>query len=166
MLQDEVFGSAYAAAVYLSSVLKFPKDKRVYVIGMSGLEDELRSEGISFIGGTVSVTSSIIISTRISFAFFFRILQITHSLRLEKYHRIPRLGPCLLGLIRPLTTRSCRARSATCIRTLNAHFLPPMRTLPFHRTRVYCPVQAPSLLLSSRRWGLIAPLPRSENQAV
>ncbi|KAF8265670.1 2-phosphoglycolate phosphatase [Lactarius quietus] len=49
---DEVFGSAYAAAVYLSSVLKFPKDKKVYVIGMSGLEDELRSEGVSFIGGT------------------------------------------------------------------------------------------------------------------
>ncbi|KAH9997029.1 2-phosphoglycolate phosphatase [Russula vinacea] len=49
---DEVFGSAYAAAVYLSSVLDFPMDKRVYVIGMSGLEDELRSEGISFIGGT------------------------------------------------------------------------------------------------------------------
>ena len=54
VLQDEVFGSAYAAAVYLSSVLKFPKDKKVYVIGMSGLEDELRSEGVSFIGGTVS----------------------------------------------------------------------------------------------------------------
>jgi 4-nitrophenyl phosphatase len=49
---DEVFGSAYAAAVYLSSVLNFPKNKRAYVIGMSGLEDELRSEGISFIGGT------------------------------------------------------------------------------------------------------------------
>jgi len=53
VLQDEVFGSAYAAAVYLSSVLNFPIDKRVYVIGMSGLEDELRSEGISIIGGTV-----------------------------------------------------------------------------------------------------------------
>ncbi|KAH9029604.1 2-phosphoglycolate phosphatase [Lactarius pseudohatsudake] len=49
---DEVFGSAYAAAVYLSSVLNFPNDKKVYVIGMSGLEDELRSEGVSFIGGT------------------------------------------------------------------------------------------------------------------
>ena len=67
--QDEVFGSAYAAAVYLSSVLKFPTDKRVYVIGMSGLEDELRSEGISFIGGTVSVTFlSVIFPTRTSFA--------------------------------------------------------------------------------------------------
>jgi ribonucleotide monophosphatase NagD (HAD superfamily) len=60
-LQDEVFGSAYAAAVYLSSVLNFPKEKRVYVIGMSGLEDELRAEGISFIGGTVSITSSVIL---------------------------------------------------------------------------------------------------------
>ncbi|KAI0287185.1 2-phosphoglycolate phosphatase [Russula brevipes] len=54
---DEIFGSAYASAVYLSSVLNFPVDKKVYVIGMSGLEDELRSEGISFIGGTVSITS-------------------------------------------------------------------------------------------------------------
>lgn len=49
---DEVFGSAYAAAVYISSVIKLPKDKKVYVIGMSGIEDELREEGISFIGGT------------------------------------------------------------------------------------------------------------------
>lgn len=60
VLQDEVFGSAYAAAVYLSSVLKFPKDKKVYVIGMSGLEDELRSEGISFIGGIVRRASPVI----------------------------------------------------------------------------------------------------------
>ena len=60
VLQDEVFGSAYASAVYLSSVLKFPKDKKVYVIGMSGLEDELRSEGISFIGGTVRRASPVI----------------------------------------------------------------------------------------------------------
>lgn len=52
--QDEVFGSAYASAVYLSSVLKLPKGKKVYVIGMDGLEEELRDEGIDFIGGTVS----------------------------------------------------------------------------------------------------------------
>ncbi|TCD68778.1 hypothetical protein EIP91_009791 [Steccherinum ochraceum] len=49
---DEVFGSAFASAVYISSVLKLPKDKKVYVIGMSGMEEELRDEGISFIGGT------------------------------------------------------------------------------------------------------------------
>ncbi|OJT05892.1 4-nitrophenylphosphatase [Trametes pubescens] len=49
---DEIYGSAYASAVYISSVMKLPKDKKVYVIGMGGLEEELREEGISFIGGT------------------------------------------------------------------------------------------------------------------
>jgi len=49
---DEIYGSAYAAAVYLSSVIKLPKTKKVYVIGMSGLEEELRDEGITIIGGT------------------------------------------------------------------------------------------------------------------
>lgn len=49
---DEVFGSAYAAAVYLSSVVKLPKDQKVYVVGMSGLEEELKDEGVAFIGGT------------------------------------------------------------------------------------------------------------------
>lgn len=54
VLQDEVFGSAYASAVYISSVMKLPKDKKVYVIGMKGLEEELDEEGIAHIGGTVS----------------------------------------------------------------------------------------------------------------
>jgi hypothetical protein len=35
--------------------MKLPKDKKVYVIGMSGIEEELREEGVSFIGGTVCV---------------------------------------------------------------------------------------------------------------
>lgn len=48
---DEIFGSAYASAVYLSSVIKLPKTKKVYVIGMGGLEEELRDEGISYLGG-------------------------------------------------------------------------------------------------------------------
>ena len=52
--QDEIFGSAYAAAVYLSSVVKLPKDKKVFVIGQTGLEEELRNEGVPFTGGTVS----------------------------------------------------------------------------------------------------------------
>ena len=43
--QDEIVGSAYASAVYISSVLKLPKDKKVYVVGMSGIEEELREEG-------------------------------------------------------------------------------------------------------------------------
>ncbi|KDQ09518.1 hypothetical protein BOTBODRAFT_642434 [Botryobasidium botryosum FD-172 SS1] len=49
---DEIFGSAYASAVYISSVLKIPKDQKVYVIGMEGLEQELAEEGIQYEGGT------------------------------------------------------------------------------------------------------------------
>lgn len=49
---DEIYGSAYAAAVYLSSIIKIPKNKKVYVIGQNGLEEELRGEGIQYIGGT------------------------------------------------------------------------------------------------------------------
>ncbi|KAF9051376.1 p-nitrophenyl phosphatase [Panaeolus papilionaceus] len=41
---DEIYGSAYTSAVYLSS--------HMYVIGMAGLEEELREEGITFLGGT------------------------------------------------------------------------------------------------------------------
>jgi len=50
---NEVFGSAYASAVYLSTVVKLPKDRKVYVIGQDGLEEELRDEGVTYIGGTV-----------------------------------------------------------------------------------------------------------------
>ncbi|KII91835.1 hypothetical protein PLICRDRAFT_105709 [Plicaturopsis crispa FD-325 SS-3] len=49
---DEIYGSAYAAAVYISSVVKLPKEKKVYVIGMKGIEEELRDEGVQFTGGT------------------------------------------------------------------------------------------------------------------
>jgi len=49
---DEIYGSAYSAAVYLSSVIKLAKDKKVYVIGMKGLEEELREEGFNCLGGT------------------------------------------------------------------------------------------------------------------
>ncbi|KAG5339371.1 hypothetical protein C0989_004497 [Termitomyces sp. Mn162] len=50
--KDEIYGSAYAAAIYLSSMIKLPKTKKVYVIGMAGLEEELHEEGIAFLGGT------------------------------------------------------------------------------------------------------------------
>ncbi|KAJ9117796.1 hypothetical protein QFC20_000075 [Naganishia adeliensis] len=49
---DEIFGSAYASAIYLSKILNFPKDKRVYVIGEEGIEHELKSVGIQYAGGT------------------------------------------------------------------------------------------------------------------
>lgn len=50
--QEEIFGSAYASAVYMSRILNFPKDKRVYVLGEKGLEDELDAVGIQRCGGT------------------------------------------------------------------------------------------------------------------
>ncbi|KAF9078636.1 HAD-like domain-containing protein [Rhodocollybia butyracea] len=49
---DEIYGSAYATAVYISSVMNLPQDKKVYVIGMAGLEEELRDEGVAYVGGT------------------------------------------------------------------------------------------------------------------
>ncbi|KAI9592208.1 4-nitrophenylphosphatase [Syncephalis fuscata] len=44
--KEEIFGSAYAAAVYLRTVIDFPADKKVYVIGQSGICDELDNESI------------------------------------------------------------------------------------------------------------------------
>lgn len=52
--QDEIFSSAYATAAYLKTILNFPADKKVYVIGEKGVEDELDSVGIRHCGGTVS----------------------------------------------------------------------------------------------------------------
>ncbi|TQV99910.1 hypothetical protein V2A60_005331 [Cordyceps javanica] len=50
---DDVFGSSYSAAVYISRILKLPAGKRkVYVIGEAGVEHELASEGVPFVGGT------------------------------------------------------------------------------------------------------------------
>ncbi|MCJ1382786.1 hypothetical protein MMC17_005899 [Xylographa soralifera] len=50
---EEVFGSAYSAAIYISRILTLPPDRRtVFVIGESGIETELDSESIRYIGGT------------------------------------------------------------------------------------------------------------------
>ncbi|KAH0553429.1 hypothetical protein GP486_006500 [Trichoglossum hirsutum] len=49
---DEIFGSAYSAAIYISRILRLPKNEKVFVLGESGIEAELRSEDISFVGGT------------------------------------------------------------------------------------------------------------------
>ncbi|KAJ1036554.1 hypothetical protein NDA13_000086 [Ustilago tritici] len=49
---DQVFSSSYASAVYLQKVLKFPSDRKVYVIGMHGIEEELDALGIQHCGGT------------------------------------------------------------------------------------------------------------------
>ncbi|KAK7203758.1 HAD-like domain-containing protein [Myxozyma melibiosi] len=49
---EEIFGSAYSSAIYLSKVVKLPKDKKVLVLGEAGIEEELASEGIQYVGGT------------------------------------------------------------------------------------------------------------------
>jgi 4-nitrophenyl phosphatase len=56
--KDEIYSSAYASAVYISSIMKLPKDQKVYVIGMSGIEEELREAGVSFIGGMASIIAA------------------------------------------------------------------------------------------------------------
>ncbi|BGP55223.1 hypothetical protein JCM8202_003772 [Rhodotorula sphaerocarpa] len=50
--EEEVFTSASASASYLKSVRKFPENKKVYVLGEKGLEEELDSVGIRRCGGT------------------------------------------------------------------------------------------------------------------
>lgn len=50
---DEIFASAYSSAIYISRILKLPAPKnKVFVIGEAGIETELKSENIEFLGGT------------------------------------------------------------------------------------------------------------------
>lgn len=48
---EEIYSSSYAAAAYLQSV-DFPKEKKVYVVGEVGIEEELDLLGIAHIGGS------------------------------------------------------------------------------------------------------------------
>ncbi|KAI1358299.1 4-nitrophenylphosphatase-like protein [Xylaria arbuscula] len=50
---EEIFASAYSSAIYISRILKLPGPRnKVFVVGESGIEQELRTENIPFIGGT------------------------------------------------------------------------------------------------------------------
>lgn len=50
---EEIFGSAYSSAIYISRILKLsPPRNKVFVLGEAGIENELRTENIPFIGGT------------------------------------------------------------------------------------------------------------------
>jgi 4-nitrophenyl phosphatase len=52
-LQEEIFSSSYSSAVYISRILKLPENKRkVFVLGETGIEQELKVENVPFIGGT------------------------------------------------------------------------------------------------------------------
>lgn len=50
MSAEEIYSSSYAAAAYLESI-GFPKDKKVYVVGEVGIQQELDKVGIHHIGG-------------------------------------------------------------------------------------------------------------------
>ncbi|KAL9088039.1 MAG: hypothetical protein Q9165_006380 [Trypethelium subeluteriae] len=50
---EEIFGSSYSAAIYISRKLRLsPPKNKVYVLGVGGVETELDSESIPHIGGT------------------------------------------------------------------------------------------------------------------
>lgn len=55
--EKDIFSSAFATAVYLRNILNFPADKRAYVIGESGIVDELAAVGIETTGASVSFFS-------------------------------------------------------------------------------------------------------------
>ena len=44
--------------MYLSRILNFPKDKKVYILGEAGLEQELDAVGIAHSGGSVRCSPS------------------------------------------------------------------------------------------------------------
>ncbi|CAK7264304.1 p-nitrophenyl phosphatase [Sporothrix epigloea] len=50
---EDIFGSSYSAAIYISRILKLePPRNKVFVLGEAGIEAELASEGIAYLGGT------------------------------------------------------------------------------------------------------------------
>ncbi|CAK7239268.1 MAG: p-nitrophenyl phosphatase [Sporothrix thermara] len=50
---EDIFGSSYSAAIYISRILKLaPPRNKVFVLGEAGIEAELESEGVPYIGGT------------------------------------------------------------------------------------------------------------------
>lgn len=52
-MQEEIFSSAYSSSIYISRILDLPPNKRkVFVLGESGIEQELRTENVAYIGGT------------------------------------------------------------------------------------------------------------------
>lgn len=55
---EEVYSSSYAAAAFLKST-GFPEDKKVYVVGEIGIQEELELAGIRYCGGTDDVGKTI-----------------------------------------------------------------------------------------------------------
>ncbi|KAI9849602.1 MAG: hypothetical protein M1837_002727 [Sclerophora amabilis] len=50
---DEIFGSAYSSSIYISRILSLPPPRnKTFILGESGIEAELASEGVPYCGGT------------------------------------------------------------------------------------------------------------------
>ncbi|WFD36007.1 4-nitrophenylphosphatase [Malassezia cuniculi] len=56
---EEVYSSAFATALYIKNVLHMPTDRKVFVMGMQGLEEELQLAGYTTLGGTAPETVKI-----------------------------------------------------------------------------------------------------------
>ena len=52
IIQDEIFGTAYTAALYLKYKLNF--SGKVYLMGAKGMEEEMELHGIEYTGTGVS----------------------------------------------------------------------------------------------------------------
>ena len=59
---EEVFSSSFAAAAYLDSK-NFPKDKKVYVIGETGILEELDGVGIAHLGGEADAGKTVTLAS-------------------------------------------------------------------------------------------------------
>lgn len=57
-VQEEIYSSSYAAAAYLEHI-NFPKDKKVYIVGEVGIQEELDLKGIKHCGGPADADKKI-----------------------------------------------------------------------------------------------------------
>lgn len=55
---EEIYSSSYAAAAYLEHI-NFPKDKKVYIVGEVGIQEELDLKGIKHCGGPADAEKKI-----------------------------------------------------------------------------------------------------------
>lgn len=64
---EEIYSSSFAAAAYLDAT-NFPKDKKVYVVGEVGIQEELDLLGFQHIGGPEDTTKVTQTSSRVNAA--------------------------------------------------------------------------------------------------
>lgn len=79
--EEDIFGSSYAAAYYLSKVVNFPKDKKVLLVGEAGMEEEVEAVGLQYVGGTDPAWNGL-----------------TDDDKLAQVKRDPSIGAVLVGL--------------------------------------------------------------------